>query len=89
MECLCVCIEHCSSPAADGAAVDACGRSERGGAAAARTDPVHAAAAHPDPQPAAGKRRSAARDHTAAHGKHSSHGTITGMDFKRTVPPKI
>lgn len=61
--------EHRPSPAADGSAVVARWRSERGGAATARTDPVNAAAAHATAQPAAGQCRSAAGDYTAPHGK--------------------
>lgn len=72
MGCLCVSAEHRSPPAATGSAVVACWRSERGGAATARTDPVNAAAAHAASQPDAGQCHSAAGDHTTPHGKHSS-----------------
>lgn len=65
--------EHRSSPASNGPAVDAGWWSERRRAAAARTDPVHAAAARSASQPAAGQLPPAARDHTAPHGRRLTH----------------
>lgn len=63
--------EQHSSPAAGCPAVVARCQSERGGAAAARTDSLHAAAAHVAPQPAAGQHHSAARNPPAPHGKRA------------------
>lgn len=71
--------EHRSSPASNGPAVDAGWWSEWRRAAAAWTDPVHAAAACSSSQPAAGQLPSAARDHTAPHSKWltlKSFGTV-------------
>lgn len=77
---LCVSIEHRSTPASNGSAVDAGWRSEWGRSAPARTDSVNAAAACTASQPAAGQLHSTARDHTTHHGKYSSD-----MDFKAFV----
>lgn len=73
---LCVGAELCSPPAPNGSAADAGGRSERGRAAPARPDPVHAAAACADSQPAAGQLHSAAGDHTTPHGTRSSEDDL-------------
>lgn len=82
---LCVSAEHRSSPAANGPAVDACWRCERGRTAPARTDPDDAAAACAAPQPAAGQRHSAPRDHSKPHGKHSYMGWVIRLGWRDEV----
>lgn len=82
---LCVSAEHRSSPAANGPAVDACWRRERGRTAPARTDPDDAAAACAAPQSAAGQRRSAPRDHSKPHGKHSDMGWVIRFGWRDEV----